>query len=352
MDLNREHFRAMIFYDFKVGLSRVKSLERLRGAFGDSSPSQATVYRWFREFQRGRGSLVDEERVGRPVTAATDENVLAVEQMLSEDNRMTYAQIQGALKIGSAAVKTILHEKLSVRKLSSRWIPHQLADAQKQDRVKWCQEMLQRFNKGRSEAVYNIITGDESWIYQYESENKQQSAVWVFSGETPPLKMKRGQSVGKKMLCTFFSANGHIETVTLEDQIVTAEWYTTVCLPQVFKKLETKRPKIDTKGFLLHHDSALVHSAEKTANYFRELGIQVLGHPPYSPDLAPCDFFLFPKAKESIRGQRFGSLETAIATYKEFLDSIPKEEWRAEFGKWFDRMRTCIRREGEYFEKI
>lgn len=349
MDLNREHFRAMIFYDFKVGLSRVRSLERLRNAFGDSSPSQATVYRWFREFQRGRGSLVDEERVGRPVTAATDENVLAVEQMLSEDNRVTYVQMQATLKIGSAAVKTILHEKLNVKKLCSRWIPHHLTNEQKQTRVKWCQEMLQRFDKGNSDAIFDIITGDESWIYQYEAENK--STVWVFSGETPPIK--KGQSIGKKMICSFFSANGHIETVTLENQrIVTAEWYATVCLPQVFEKLKARQSKMDLKGILLHHDSVLVHSAEKTANFFKELGVEVLGHPSFSPDLAPCDFYLFPKAKESIRGQRFESLEAAVATYKEFLDSIPKEEWRTEFDKWFDRMRTCIRREGEYFEKI
>ncbi|MFX9165696.1 hypothetical protein ABTN87_19735, partial [Acinetobacter baumannii] len=54
MELTREHFRAMIFYDFKAGLNPAECVQRLQLAFGDESPARATVFRWFKEFSRGR----------------------------------------------------------------------------------------------------------------------------------------------------------------------------------------------------------------------------------------------------------------------------------------------------------
>ena len=53
MEVEREHFRAMILYDFKMGLNETQSLERLQQAFGDIAPSYATVFWWFQEFKRG-----------------------------------------------------------------------------------------------------------------------------------------------------------------------------------------------------------------------------------------------------------------------------------------------------------
>lgn len=65
MDSNREHFRAMIFYDFKVGLTQLQCVDRIRLAFGDEAPTRATVYNWFSAFNRGRSSLADEFLGGR-----------------------------------------------------------------------------------------------------------------------------------------------------------------------------------------------------------------------------------------------------------------------------------------------
>ncbi|KYN35096.1 hypothetical protein ALC56_10566 [Trachymyrmex septentrionalis] len=76
------------------------------------------------------------------------------------------------------AIHTILHDHLSVRKLCSRWIPHNLTEAQKQARVKWSKEMLKKFNRGRSNLVYNIVTGDETWIYSYELKSKQNNLLF------------------------------------------------------------------------------------------------------------------------------------------------------------------------------
>jgi hypothetical protein len=50
MELSREHWRAMIYYDYKSGLRQQESFERLSAAFGDQTPSRASVFNWFAEF--------------------------------------------------------------------------------------------------------------------------------------------------------------------------------------------------------------------------------------------------------------------------------------------------------------
>ena len=104
-------------------------------AFGDEAPSNRTVYNWFAEFQRGRTFLSDEFREG-PSTFDVATNVGAVSEMIERDRHITYREIQASLGIDMKAIYTILHDHLSVRKLCSRWIPHNLTEAQKQARVK------------------------------------------------------------------------------------------------------------------------------------------------------------------------------------------------------------------------
>ncbi|GBP48483.1 hypothetical protein EVAR_16152_1 [Eumeta japonica] len=54
------------------------------------------------------------------------------------------------------------------------------------------------YDHERSSAVYDIVTGDETWIYCYMPERKQQSSVWVFEGDSKPTKLRQARSVGKK----------------------------------------------------------------------------------------------------------------------------------------------------------
>ena len=83
-------------------------------------------------------------------------------------------------------------------------------------RVDWCKEMLKKYDSGASKDVYKIDTGNESWIYAYEPETKQQSTVWVFKDEPNPTKVVYGRSTLKQMVACFFGKTGHVATVPLE----------------------------------------------------------------------------------------------------------------------------------------
>ena len=153
MKLEKEHWRAMIFYDFKSGLKQQQCLERLMNAFGAHAPSRATVYNWFAEFRRDRETLQDAERSGRPCSATTEENVTAVQKLVEDDARITTAFIAAQLQISLGTVSTILHDCLGLSKVSCRWIPHILTPDQKRQRVSWCRSMLRRFDGGVSSSL-------------------------------------------------------------------------------------------------------------------------------------------------------------------------------------------------------
>ena len=145
----------------------------------------------------GASTLEDDDRCGRTATTVTLENVSRVESLIKKDPKMTYAEIQDIMKISSGSLTRILHDCLGVRKRCARWVPHNLSEEQKLGRVDWCTHMLRKFDRGRSPRVWDIVTGDETWVYQYDPETKQQSAVWVFPDEILPVKFKRNRSAFK-----------------------------------------------------------------------------------------------------------------------------------------------------------
>ena len=82
--------------------------------------------------------------------------------------------------------------------------------------------------------------------------------------------------------------------------------------------------------------------------------VKVLNHPPYSPDLSPCDLFLFPRLKKMLSGNKYmymsrSSLGSAIY---QSLQLIPKEDYLSAFRDWVKRLQKYVSVKGEYFEGL
>lgn len=93
--------------------------------------------------------------------------------------------------------------------------------------------------------LYNIISGEESWIYSYEHANKNLSRLCVFQDEAKPIKIIRSLSVSNNMVATFDSKAGNVVTVPLRDQrTVNTDWYTTICLSEVIAELRKSTIKL------------------------------------------------------------------------------------------------------------
>jgi hypothetical protein len=76
--------------------------------------------------------------------------------------------------------------------------------------------------------------------------------------------------------------------------------------------------------------------------------IPVVPHPPYSPDLAPCDFLLFPGLMNTLKGKQYIAEIQLNTTWQ--LQAIPKQAYQTCIEKWKDRWNRCIQSGGSYFE--
>ena len=111
-------------------------------------------------------------------------------------------------------------------------MPCRLSEEQKRGRVDWCTNMLRKFDGARSPPAWNIVTGDETWVYQYDPETEQHSAVWVFQDENPPVKFKRNRSASKQMIASFLQTSATLPPYRLrtERRLRLTGISTTVCL--------------------------------------------------------------------------------------------------------------------------
>ena len=96
----------------------------------------------------------------------------------------------------------------------------------------------------------------------------------------------------------------------------------------------------------------MAYKSATVQEYLKESGLNVLDHPPYSPDLSPCDFWLFPRLKEILAGHRLESCCGIGSAVYQYLQHIPEEDYRAAFRKWVDRCKMCVEADGAYFKGL
>ena len=99
MELNREHYHAIIFYNFRRGLTQQQCIDELNLIFGDEAPSRTSVYRWYGELNRDRSSLQDEFPEGHPKSVVVPETIDDVRQLILQDRHVTYREIETILGI-------------------------------------------------------------------------------------------------------------------------------------------------------------------------------------------------------------------------------------------------------------
>ncbi|UYV85157.1 hypothetical protein LAZ67_X004761 [Cordylochernes scorpioides] len=185
-----------------------------------------------------------------------------------------------------------------------------------------------------------IITGDETWVYGYDPETKRQSAEWRGQGEPRPKKSRILKSRNKVLLVAFLDNKGIVHHEYLPaGQTVIKEMYLSI-LRRLREAIRKKRPEKWTNGdWILHHDNARPHTAHLVTSFLAKNGTEILPQPPYSPDIAPNDFFLFPKLKAVLKGRHFDTREDIIEKSLLALKSIPKEAYKNCFDNWEKRWR-------------
>ncbi|UYV62436.1 hypothetical protein LAZ67_2000571 [Cordylochernes scorpioides] len=248
------------------------------------------IFEWYKRFKEGREETADNERSGRPSTSTTPEKVDKVLELVREDRRITVREVaeEAGISFGNGSLNL---------------------EATTDD-----PELLKR-----------VITGDETWNYGFDSETTQQASEWRFKNEPRPKKARKAPIKVKVMLMVFFDYQGIVHhEFQQQGSTITADSYLGV-LRRLREAIRQKRPELwRSKSWILHHDNTPAHTALKISKFLQDHSTSVLPQPPYSPDLASCDFFLF----GSLMGRKFQSIEEIKVESKKAMKAIPKTNYQ------------------------
>src|SRR5215475_1605402 len=342
--------RICVKFCVKVGKSIIETFEMLEIAFGEEAMCRTQTYEWWKRFKEGRTSVDTDPRSGRPSTSKTDDNVAKVRELIRSNRSLTVREVAEEVSISKTVCHEILTENLGMHRIAAKFVPRLLTGDQKQNRVDVSQELLDRANDDDN-FLENIITGDETWVYGYDVETKVQSSQWVSKTSPRPKKARKVRSHVKVMLKVFFDSEGVVHYKFLpQGRTVNKEYYLEV-MQRLHEAVKKKRPDAWRENrWMLQHDNAPAHSSFVVRDFLAKHATTVLPQPPYSPDLAPADFFLFPKLKSTLKGRRFESIEAIKTNSLAHLRSIPKTAFRKCFRTLKKRWQRCIQSRGEYFE--
>jgi len=180
--------------------------------------------------------------------------------------------------------------------VAAKFVPRILTADQKQQRVNFRTELRQLASDDET-FLSRVTTGDESWVYGYGPEAKQQSPRWKSpTSPRPKKKARQVKSNVKSMIITFFDVKGivHKELVPT-GQTVNSGFYCEV-LRRLRENVRRRRHKLWREHTcLLHHEKAPSHTSVLTHRFLAKNNIAVIPHTLYSPDLAPLTSSCFQK---------------------------------------------------------
>lgn len=336
--------RYVIKYLLRKNLSSQEIVSEIRNTYKEEAYSQAMIYNWIKEIKLGRTDLSNLPSTGKPVDDQIDPHI----NYLLECNPFSSARmIARKLHIAVSTVTDHLHNSLGMKNIYFRWIPHRLNSSQKDIRVKTSKQILELLQKAKRNNYIFVLTGDESWFeYCYNFKRK-----WVLLNDkgddfTRPTDIQK-----KTMITCFFNGNG-LQLLDIKPQSVkiNASYF----VENIIKKLEKLDVVIKAKKqkqmMMLHYDNAPSHNAMLVKEYLSKTSFQKVPHPPYSPDLALCDFGIFGTVKTSFEGKEFESENQLFEELENFFKGKSKEFYISLFHEWENRLHRCIDLKGDYVE--
>jgi hypothetical protein len=188
-------------------------------------------------------------------------------------------------------------------------------------------------------------------VYGYDPETKVQSSQWKALNSPRPKKARQSKASVKVTFIVFFDLKGTVQSEFVPSGTTVNSVYYKGVLERLRNDVRRKSPQKWGNGLVLLHDSAPCHTSlvihqslsDKKKN-------TVWPHPPYSTDLAPCDFWLFPKLKLTMKGKRFASIPEIEAATTTRRKGLTKDDLQNCFKKWQERWNKCVASQGDYFE--
>ena len=342
MDQKTE-IRSYIKCRIRLNIDSKQIFYELCGIYGPQTISMRTVFRWVKAFKDGKFSVEDDTRPRRPKTSVTKANIAAVKIVVEQDARLSVKDIASCTGISEGSVQTILKKRLDLRKVCARWVPHLLTEEQKTQCLKCAREHLKTYIGCNSRVISNLRTGDETWVQMFEPQRRADNKQWKRKDQKRPCIAKRTISSRKMLYAIFFNSSGPVVQVPCPSgHTVTGRFYKNSVLKKVKEFYNKKRPSKGWSRVHLLHGNASSHKCEVVKSLLASEKVKVLNHPLYSPDLRPCDFFLFPRFKKMVSGNKYTSRSSLGSAIYQCLQQIPKEDYLSAFRGWVKRLQNVF----------
>lgn len=165
--------------------------------------------------------------------------------------------------------------------------------------------------------------------------------------EQTPKKLRSGTVHRRElMLSVFWDSKGIVLLDFLEKRrTMNSDYY---C--QLLKKARVLRRKPRNSPLWLLHDNAPIHTSQRTLDTLTKTGFEMIAHPPYSPDIAPSDFYLFQHLKKHLRGKKFEGAQELRTSVEKWFETKPPEFFSSAFEQLVKRWNSVIDARGSYIE--
>jgi len=339
-DFKNIETRTVIKFFFLQGKVPKEIHAILTETLGEHAPSYATIKNWVAQFKCGDFSR-DAPRPGWPKTVTTPEIIDQMHELILEDCWISSKSIAEQLRISREWVGSIIHEDLDMQKLSTKCAQKCLNTDQKCQRCQSSEQLLELFRRDPKNFLSRLVTMDETSLYHYDPETKQQSMEWWHSGSPHPQKFWVQKSAGKFLTLIFWDQDGILLIDYLpKGQTINTEYYSSLLVQMKDILKEKCRGKVTKRVLFLHN--ALAHQALATQKKLAYLGFQCLDHSPYSPDLPPLEYHLFPGLKKQLKGRHFSFDAEVTAARETWLDRQPYEFFLSGLQKLQQQAKKCI----------
>lgn len=339
MEVNKEKIRYILEFFFDKGENASQAAENVNSVYGPDTVTANYAQFWFRRFRSGIFDVKDAPRTGRPVV----ENVDKVTEIIEVDRHVSSRSIAQELKIDHKTVLNHLH-KAGFKKKLDVWVPHQLTPKNMMDRISICEALAKR--NEIDPFLKRMVTGDEKWV-TYDNIMRKRS--WSKRGEAAQTVAKPGLTARKVLLCVWWDWKGIIYYELLPyGQTLNSDIYCQQ-LDRLKRAIDQKRPELaNRRGVVFHQDNARPHTSIVTRQKLRELGWEVLMHPPYSPDLAPSDYHLFLALQNFFSDKKLASREECENQLLEFFVNKDQDFYERGIMKLPLKWQQIIEQNGAY----
>jgi hypothetical protein len=163
--------RARIKFRFKTDKTATETFQLIKQAYYDNAVSCTWVSECYSRFWDGCENLEADKRGGQPTAIQTPDMIKTVQEFISTEHQVTLRMMEEILKISRETVHKILVEGLGKQKISTRFIPHCLANEQKALRLQACQVFIRSLDDDRP-LLDSVVKSDETSCFQYDPQMK------------------------------------------------------------------------------------------------------------------------------------------------------------------------------------